>query len=112
LDSRSKKQQLDVFFYYQDVQQNKTRSKQLAETMRKTFRDSYKEHQPDRGFSGTISTRNLYVLKNTTPVSIFAELANMQNVKDQDRYLKETNRQALAKWLCAGFIKDYQSNPQ
>jgi N-acetylmuramoyl-L-alanine amidase len=77
--------------------------------MQKTFRSLYDKHQPDRGFSGTVSTRPLYVLKNTTPVSIFVELANMQNADDQKRYVLENNRQALANWLCAGFIKDYQS---
>ena len=110
LDSRSKKEELDVYFYYQNVKQNKDRSFQLAETMRKTFRDSYQRVQKGRGFTGTVSTRPLYVLKNTTPVSIFVELANMQNKNDQKRYLVENNRQALANWLCAGFIKDYQSS--
>jgi len=110
LDSRSKKKQLDVFFYYQDIKQNKTRSLKLAETMRQTFRNNYAKHQPGRGFSGTVSTRPLYVLKNTTPVSIFVELANMQNVDDQKRYILENNRQALANWLCTGFITDYQSS--
>jgi len=110
LDSRSKKKQLDVFFYYQNIKQNKTKSLQLAETMRKTFHDLYQKHQPGRGFSGTVSTRPLYVLKNTNPISLFVELANMQNVDDQKRYILENNRQALANWLCAGFIKDYQSS--
>jgi len=109
LDSRSKKKQLDVFFYYQNVQQNKARSLKLAETMRKTFMEFYDKHQPGRGFSGTVSTRSLYVLRNTTPVSVFAELANMQNENDQKRYISYNNRQALANWLCEGFIKDYQS---
>ena len=109
LDSRSNKRQLDVFFYYQGTKRNKHQSLQLAETMQKTFRSLYEIHQPTRGFSGTISTRPLYVLNNTTPVSIFVELANMQNENDQKRYILENNRQALANWLCAGFIKDYQS---
>jgi len=109
LDSRSKKKQLDVFFYYQNTQNNKVRSKQLADTMKKTFHDLYHKHQPGRGFSGTVSTRPLYVMNNTTPVSLFVELANMQNANDQERFLSENNRQALANWLCAGFIKDYQS---
>ena len=110
LDSRSKKTQLDVFFYYQNLKQNKARSLKLAETMRQTFRNNYARHQPDRGFSGTVSTRPLYVLKNTNPVSIFVELANMQNVNDQKRYILDDNRQALANWLCTGFITDYQSS--
>jgi len=109
LDSRSKSQQLDVFFYYQNVKQNKTQSQQLAETMRRTFRDSYQRVNANRGFSGTVSTRPLYVLNNTKPVSIFVELANMQNVRDQERYMTANNRQALANWLCEGFIRDYQS---
>jgi len=109
LDSRSKNTQLDVFFYYQNTSQNKTRSLQLAKTMRETFRNCYNTHQPNRGFSGTVSTRPLYVLENTTPVSVFVELANMQNPSDQKRYMLVENRQALANWLCAGFIKDYQS---
>jgi len=110
LDSRSKKKQLDVFFYYQNGKSNRTRSLRLAETMQRTFRNNYNKHQPDRGFSGTVSTRPLYVMKNTTPVSIFVELANMQNVNDQKRYILYDNRQALANWLCEGFIKDYQSS--
>jgi len=110
LDSRSKNKQLDVFFYYQKMKQNKARSLKLAETMRKTFRSLYDKHQPDRGFSGTVSTRPLYVLSNTTPVSIFVELANMQNENDQKRFMLYNNREALANWLCTGFIKDYQSN--
>jgi N-acetylmuramoyl-L-alanine amidase len=110
LDSRSKKKQLDVFFYYQDSKENKHRSLQLANTMQQTFRSLYNKHQPDRGFSGTVSTRPLYVMRNTTPVSIFVELANMQNVNDQRRYVLDNNRQALANWLCTGFIKNYQSS--
>jgi len=109
LDSRSKKKQLDVFFYYQNKKQNKAPSLKLAETMRKTFRDFYDKNQPGRGFSGTVSTRSLYVLRNTTPVSLFVELANMQNESDQKRYISSDNRQALANWLCEGLIKDYQS---
>jgi N-acetylmuramoyl-L-alanine amidase len=110
LDSRSKKEQLDVFFYYQDDAGNKKRSQSLAKTMAKTFREQYNKHQPSRGFSGTITTRHLYVLENTNPVSIFVELANMQNINDQKRYLLENNRQALAKWLSMGFITDYQQS--
>ena len=109
LDSRSKKEQLDVFFYYQNTQNNRAKSKQLTENMRNTFRDQYKRVQSNRGFSGTVSTRPLYVMNNTTPVSLFVELANMQNVNNQERFLSERNRKLLAEWLCAGFIKDYQS---
>jgi len=111
LDSRSKNKQLDVFFYYQNMKQNRAKSMQLAKTMRDTFRNFYDKYQPKRGFRGTVSTRPLYVLENTMPVSVFVELANMQNQYDQKRYMQAGNRQALAEWLCAGFVKDYQSTP-
>jgi len=110
LDSRSKNKQLDVFFYYQSTKLNKDRSIKLAETMRKTFREFYNKHQPGRGFSGTVSARpGLYVLRNTNPVSIFTELANMQNENDRKRFMPGNSRQVLANWLCEGFIRDYQS---
>jgi len=106
LDSRSKKHQLDVFFYHA---KNSSEGKRLANTMKDTFRDQYKKHQPNRGFTGTVSTRNLYVLDNTSPVGIFAELGNIQNSFDQRRFLDPDNRQALANWMCRGFIQDYEN---
>lgn len=77
--------------------------------MRNTFDENYKIHQPNRGFTGTVSTRSLYVLNNTTPVGIFTELGNIQNSFDQRRFLQSDNRQALANWMCRGFIKDYEN---
>jgi N-acetylmuramoyl-L-alanine amidase len=107
LDSRSKKEQLDVFFYYQDKPNNKLKSKRLAENIRNTFEDRYAKVQPGRGFSGTVSARNLAVMRNAEPISIFMELANMQNEFDQRRYILDDNRQALANWMTLGLIKDY-----
>jgi len=106
LDSRSQKHQLDVFFYYAN---KSTGGRKLANTMRQTFDSQYKKHQPNRGFTGTVSARSLYLLDKTTPVGIFAELGNIQNSFDQRRFLQYDNRQALANWMCRGFIKDYES---
>jgi len=105
VDSRSQKKQLDVFFYYS---KNSVPGKKLANTMRKTFSDHYDKHQPNRGFTGTVSSRSLYVLDNSRPVGIYAELGNIQNTFDQRRFLQPDNRQALANWMCRGFIKDYE----
>lgn len=105
LDSRSKKHQLDVFFYHA---KNSGDGKKLANTMKDTFREQYKKHQPNRGFTGTVGPRELYVLEKTAPVGIFAELGNIQNSFDQRRFLDPDNRQALANWMCRGFIKDYE----
>jgi N-acetylmuramoyl-L-alanine amidase len=107
VDSRSKKQQLDVFFYHS---KNSSNGKKLANTMRNTFSSHYDKHQPGRGFTGTVSTRSLYVLDNTTPVGIYAELGNIQNSFDQRRFLDPNNRQALANWMCRGFITDYENS--
>ena len=106
LDSRSTKQQMDVFFYYHG---KSTAGKNLGNTMRKTFREHYQKHQPGRGFTGTVSPRDLYVLNNSTPVGLFAELGNIRNSFDQRRFLEVSNRQALANWMCRGFITDYEN---
>ena len=80
----------------------------LAKTMKKTFESKYDKHQPNRGFTGTVSARNLYVLANTSPASVFVELGNIQNTFDQRRFVISSNRQALAKWMMEGFITDYK----
>ena len=106
VDSRSKSHQTDVFFYHS---KSKPDSKRLAKTMKKTFESKYGKHQPNRGFTGTVSARNLYVLANTSPASVFVELGNIQNTFDQRRFVISSNRQALAKWMMEGFNTDYEN---
>lgn len=107
VDSRSKGKQTDVFFYHS----NKTaESKRLANNMKKTFESKYDKHQPNRGFTGTVNGRNLYVLSHSTPASVFVELGNIQNTFDQRRLVMSSNRQALAKWLMEGFMKDFKGD--
>lgn len=103
IDSRSKSKQTDVYFFHSKG----TESKQLANTMHKTFAAKYSRHQPGRGFTGTVSQRNLYMLNNVTPTSVFVELGNIQNPFDQRRFVTHNNRQALANWMCEAFVKDY-----
>lgn len=104
VDSRSKGHRTDVFFYHQD---KNSESKQLAKTLKNTFTHKYNRHQPGRGFTGTVGQRGLYVLRKTTPASVFVELGNIQNSYDQQRIILSDNRQALANWICEGFIADY-----
>lgn len=106
VDSRSKGKQTDVFFYHSS---KKGESKRLANNMKYTFESKYDKHQPNRGFSGTVSGRNLYVLSHSTPASVFVELGNIQNALDQRRLVISSNRQALAKWLTEGFMKDFKA---
>jgi N-acetylmuramoyl-L-alanine amidase len=103
IDSRSKRKQTDVFFYHSP----QSASKRLAYTMKAAFAGNYKRHQPGRGFTGTVSERSLYVLNNTIPASVFVELGNIQNSFDQQRFVIDNNRQALANWMCEAFVADY-----
>ena len=105
VDSRSKGQQTDVFFYNAP---KSTKGRRLANNLHRTFDKKYDKHQPNRGFTGTVSARNLYVLANTSPASVFVELGNIQNTFDQRRFVISSNRQALAKWMMEGFIADYK----
>lgn len=107
VDSRSVRQQTDVFFYHRE---GWSKGQQLASCLRRTFQTKYDKHQPNRGFEGTVSARGLYVLTHTQPVSVFVELGNIQNSHDQKRFVLSSNRQALANWLTEGFIKDFEAN--
>jgi N-acetylmuramoyl-L-alanine amidase len=109
LDSRSHNKQLDVFFYHHE---NSPKGKEMALTISQTFEENYRKHQPRRGFSGTVTHRNLYMLKHTNPIAVFIELGNIRNFRDQQRFVVESNRQALANWLTAGIVKDFQNQSQ
>jgi N-acetylmuramoyl-L-alanine amidase len=104
LDSRSQNKQLDVFFYHHA---RSKKGRDMAETLRSTLQQNYQKHQPRRGFSGTVSDRNLYMLRRTNPAAVFIELGNIRNFRDQQRFILESNRQALANWLAEGIINDY-----
>ena len=108
VDSRSVGEQTDVFFYHRE---GWSKGQRLASQLRKTFQRKYDKHQPNRGFEGTVSTRGLYVLTHTHPVSVFVELGNIQNSHDQKRFVLSSNRQALAKWITEGFINDFGDKP-
>ncbi len=105
VDSRSQGKQTDVYFYHAPGSKN---GKRLASTLRSTLAAKYKKHQPNRGFNGTVSERNLYVLRNTLPAAVFLELGNIQNKRDQQRLVQENNRQALARWIADGIVADYK----
>jgi N-acetylmuramoyl-L-alanine amidase len=106
MDSRGKSKQTDIFFYYT----KDNRSKRMAQTIRDTFQSQYQKHQPGRGFSGTVSYRDLHVLRESKPVSVYVEVGNIQNPFDQKRFMQNDNRQALANWFLKAFIEDYQED--
>ncbi|MCM4166916.1 hypothetical protein KCTC52924_01771 [Arenibacter antarcticus] len=104
VDSRSKGQNIDVFFYHHEKSKN---GKHLAESIHKTFLNKYREYQPNRSYEGTFGDRSgLYLVKNTLPAMAYIEIGNIKNKKDQRRILDTDNRQALAKWISEGVILD------
>ena len=107
VDSRSIGQTIDVFFYHHD---RSAAGKKLAKQIHRSFTARYKRSQPTRAYLGKVSTRNaLYVVKNTVPPTVFIELGNIQNDKDQRRFVIPDNRQALANWLYEGIRADYKA---
>ncbi|MEZ0485171.1 N-acetylmuramoyl-L-alanine amidase family protein [Fibrella aquatica] len=107
VDSRSQGQKIDVFFYHHS---NSQAGQRLAKHIHQRFKANYKRHQPDRPYSGNVSTRNsLYVVKNSHPPTVFIELGNIQNPLDQRRFLMASNRLALANWMMQGILDDYRS---
>ncbi|GAB4029161.1 N-acetylmuramoyl-L-alanine amidase family protein [Spirosoma gilvum] len=107
VDSRSEGQNIDVFFYHHE---NSKVGKRLAKHIHKSFKLGYKRSQPNRNYLGTVSDRSsLYVVRNSHPPTVFIELGNIRNDKDQRRFLLADNRQALANWICTGLQTDYKT---
>lgn len=107
LDSRSRGENIDVFFYHH---RNSRSGRQLAQNIHNTFTAKYKRFQPNRVYSGTVTSRSgLYVLRNTHPPAVFIELGNINNSRDQRRFILYDNRQALANWIADGIILDYRN---
>ena len=107
VDSRSKGENIDIFFYH-DSQSNT--GKKAATILQRTFNNKYNLHQPGRGYQGTVSSRNLYVLKNTFPAGVYIELANINHQRDIKRLIIADNRQAIANWLSEGLVTDFNTN--
>lgn len=107
VDSRSKGETTDVFFYHHPQSKVGLR---LARHIHKTFLANYRRHRPARPYMGRVSSRgSLYVVKNSHPPTVFIELGNIQNSLDQRRFLIPQNRQALANWMCQGIVTDYRT---
>ncbi|MBN1465436.1 N-acetylmuramoyl-L-alanine amidase [candidate division KSB1 bacterium] len=99
VDSRSNSQRIDIFYYYK---KNHSAGRRFAQTLHRRVQKEYAEHQPGRGYGGTVTWRSLYMLENVRPTTVYIELANIRNKLDQDRLVIVNNRQAVANWLCDG----------
>lgn len=107
VDSRSQKENIDVFFYHNHGSKS---GEKLANVLKETFEKKYSIYQPNRGYEGTVSERNLYVIKNSKPISVFIELGNINHKRDQQRFLIADNRQAVSNWLRDGLIEEYRQS--
>jgi N-acetylmuramoyl-L-alanine amidase len=102
VDSRSKGEQIDLFFYHKPGDEA---SRKLAEQLQRTMRNKYQKHRSSGKYHGTVSPRDLHMLRETLPTSVYIELGNIRNSFDQQRILLESNRRALAAWLLEGFLE-------
>ncbi|MCB9261422.1 MAG: N-acetylmuramoyl-L-alanine amidase [Flavobacteriales bacterium] len=103
VDSRNEGEKIDIFFYHCP---GSTTGKQAADTMMNTISAKYNEHQKNRGYKGVVKARELYMLLETKPTTVYIELGNITNEFDQKRLLIPNNRQAIANWLYLGISKD------
>lgn len=103
VDSRTTHEKIDIFFYH--FKGSKTGEK-LATDMLSTIKAKYAEHQKDREYRGVVHTRNLYMLRESKPATVYIELGNITNSFDQRRLLIVNNRQAIANWLALGLLTE------
>lgn len=101
IDSRHRGQQLDVFLYHPE---GDLVGAKRAEKILSTLKGKYEEYRPGRGYGGTVSYRDLHMLRETKPSSVYIELANIANASDQVRIVSPANRQLLADWLLIGLM--------
>ncbi len=99
IDSRSQRHSTDVFFYYYSGSPN---GKKLARRMHKKLKEKYAIHRKSGSYTGTVTPRDLHMLRETKPTSVYVELGNIRNSNDQKRFILESNREVLAKWLFEG----------
>lgn len=110
VDSRSKSENIDVFFYHHE---NSKKGERLAKSIHETFVAKYGEFQPNRKYTGTFSERSeLYLVKNTLPAMVYIEIGNIKNQLDRKRILDPENREALAKWIFKGVKVDFITSQQ
>ncbi len=99
IDSRSVGQRTDVFFYYHS---SSPKGKKTAYKLQNKMKEKYAIYRKSKEYTGTVSARDLHMLRETKPVSVYIELGNIKNPSDQKRFILESNRELLSKWLFEG----------
>ena len=101
VDSRSQNTRTDLFFYYHP---NSPQGKVLADRMYRVMKKKYEKYRANGQYSGTVTPRDLHMLRETKAPTVYIELGNIRNINDQKRIILQTNREALAKWMYEGII--------
>lgn len=102
IDSAPGDKRVDMFFYHHA---KSVKGKEVALTLQSTVKAKYDYYNPWRGYNGSVSSRDLFMLRETHPTTVYVELGNIQNPKDQDRFTIVSNRQAVADWFTDGLLK-------
>lgn len=99
VDSRHKDKRTDLYFYHH---KNSRKSKKMSQSIFEVFKNKYSIYRANGQYNGSISSRNLYMVRETHPPTIYIEMGNLRNPADQKRFLLNSNRQALADWITEG----------
>jgi N-acetylmuramoyl-L-alanine amidase len=99
IDSRKTNQRIDIFFYHKA---SSAEGEKLALHLQETIKKKYAKYQKGRGYYGKVTSRDLHMLRETKTTSVYVEMGNIKSDADLQRFLKESNRQALANWLFEG----------
>ncbi|MFQ5445526.1 MAG: N-acetylmuramoyl-L-alanine amidase [Saprospiraceae bacterium] len=99
VDSRAKGTQTDLYFYYHS---DDPKGKKLATELYKSVEANYKKYRNGRGYKGSVTSRDLHMLRETKVPSAYIELGNIRHPQDQQRLILSSNRQLLADWLFDG----------
>ncbi len=103
IDSDKQNERVDMFFYHKEDDEA---GKVFAEGIRKTVKQKYREVQKGRGYSGFVRSRDLHMLRETLPTTVFVELGNIKNPGDQLRFIRLKNRKLISSWLFEGLLQD------
>ncbi len=105
VDARNVGKRQDVFFYHYKGSRT---GRKIALSIQKIFENKYKQVQKGREYFGTVTARDLYVLRKTLPPAVYIELGNIKNKFNQKRLVISNNRQAVANWIYLGLKNVYQ----
>ncbi len=103
VDSEARNERVDMFFYHR---LSDPTSKVFATTLQQMIKEKYEVYRKGRGYDGTVSVRDLWMLRETLMPTAFIELGNIRNRNDQARLVIEGNRQLVANWLLEGILRD------